>query len=35
MSQHKGKIAAAIAALFLLFYLIAVYWSIGAIASMS
>lgn len=28
MSQHKGKIAAAIAALFLLFYLIAVYWSI-------
>ncbi len=28
MSQHKGKIAAAIAAIFLLFYLIAVYWSI-------
>ena len=28
MSQHKGKIAAAIAALFLLLYLIAVYWSI-------
>ncbi|MEM0514964.1 DUF2333 family protein [Pseudoalteromonas sp. YIC-827] len=28
MSQHKGKIAAAIAAVLLLFYLIAVYWSI-------